>query len=287
MFSKLAQKFKKDKLTFGLIAGLILIIILGFVGYNRFLASKTPEILEEIDLGFDLEGPYALLLPRRDGNAINLNIKRVSSYDEITYELAYQSEGIDRGVQGTIDTGNKSNEYNQEILFGTCSKGDTFSTRHCVFDKNVENGTLILKIKKDNVIYKMNTAWHLQRPDIALGNILSADGHFKFKTKASNQDLAVVGYTIVNELTGAPKIPAGKEILGKVYALNIPLAKIFPEGEINLELSETPPVGAVIAKFVEAENEWEILDTIVNKSTLEARSSGSGIFAILVDSPKE
>ncbi len=287
MFFALAQKFKKDKLTLGLIAGIVLVIILGFVGYNKFLAFKAPKILPEIDLSFDLAGPYALLLPRRDGNAINLNIKRVSSYDGITYELAYQSEGIDRGVQGTIDTENKSNEYNQEILFGTCSKGDTFSTRHCVFDKNVENGTLILRIKKGSVIYKMNTAWHLQRLDVALGNILSADGHLSYKTNASNQDLAVVGYTIVNELTGAPKIPAGKEILGKVYALNIPLAKILPQGEINLELANTPPASATIARFLEAKNEWEILDTQINKNMLKAKASGSGIFTVLVDSPKE
>lgn len=284
MLSSLAHKIKKDKLTVGLIAGVVLIIILGFVGYNRFLASQTPKVLEEIDLNFDPEGPYALLLPRRDGNAINLNIKRVSSYGGITYELTYQSEGIDRGVQGTIDTGSKSNEYNQEILFGTCSKGDTFSTRHCVFDKGVENGTLVLKIQEGDKIYKMTTPWHFQRIDVALGKLTSGDGHFTYTTDASQQDLAVVGYSLINDLSGVPILPKGKEVLGKVYGLNVPLAKVLPDGEVSIELAKDAPIGATIARYVEGENSWEMLDTKASGSTLSAPAPGAGIFAILVDS---
>ncbi len=284
MFSSLAQTIKKNKLTAGLIGGLILILCLGFAGYSVFVASKTAQVLEEIDLNFDPEGPYALLLPRRDGNAIDLNIKRVSSYEGITYELTYQSEGIDRGVQGTIDTGSKSNEYNQEILFGTCSKGDTFSTRHCVFDKGVENGTLVLKIKEGDKIYKMTTPWHFQRVDVALGKLTSADGHFNFTTDASQQDLAVVTYSLINDLSGVPKLPSGKVVYGKVYALNIPLAKVLPSGEVKIELAQDVTSGASIYMYVEGDNEWNKLDTNVVGSTLTVPAPGAGIFAVLVDS---
>lgn len=280
----LAHRLKKNKLTLGLILGVLLIILLGFFGYQRFFASQMPQVLEEIDLNFDPEGPYALLLPRRDGNAINLNIKRVSSYDGITYELTYQSEGIDRGVQGTIDTGSKSNEYNQEILFGTCSKGDTFSIRHCVFDKGVENGTLVLKIREGVILYKMTTPWHFQRVDLALGKLVSADGHFAYTTPAPQQDLSVVGYSLINDLSGVPILPKGKEVLGKVYGLNVPLAKVLPDGEVSIELAKDAPTGATIARYVEGENSWEMLETTSSGSTLSAPTPGAGIYAVLVDS---
>lgn len=280
----LAHKLRKNRLTIGLILGVVLIIVLGFFGYLRFFASQTLKVLEEIDLNFDPEGPYALLLPRRDGNAINLNIKRVSSYDGIIYELTYQSEGVDRGVQGTIDTGSKNNEYNQEILFGTCSKGDTFSTRHCVFDKGVENGTLVLKIQEGDKIYKMTTPWHFQRVDVALGKLTSADGHFTFTTDAPQQDLAVVGYSLINDLTGVPILPDGKEVYGKVYALNIPLAKVLPSGEIKIELAQDAPDGAKIYMYIDGKNEWQELDTTTSESTLSASAPGAGIFAVLINS---
>ena len=92
--------------------------------YQKLFSSQVSEqqVAEEVELNFDPEGPYALLSPRRDGNALNLNLRRTASYDQISYELAYSSEGIDRGVMGKINTDNKRGEYQQEILFGTCSK---------------------------------------------------------------------------------------------------------------------------------------------------------------------
>jgi hypothetical protein len=92
-----------------------------------------------------------VLTPRKDGNAMNVNIKRVASYDSISYELAYTSEGIDRGVVGTINTADKKPEYDQEVLFGTCSKNV------CKYDTGVENGTLVLHIKKGSEAYRMTT----------------------------------------------------------------------------------------------------------------------------------
>ncbi len=265
--------------------GLVAILGIGFFGYQKLIATpKQEKPLEEIDLPFDPEGPYGLLLPRRDGNALVLNIKRVASYEGISYELAYQSDGIDRGVQGTLNTDEKKNEYTQEILFGTCSKGDTFSTLHCVFDKNVENGTLLLKIKKGDKLYKMNTTWHLQKPDVALGVITSGDAHFNYKTTASRQELSLVGFSIVNDLSGVPKLPANKKVLGKVYGFNVPIAKTFPKGDVTIELIENPTADAKIYEYMEAQNDWKELDTKISGSKLSTSADNSGIFAALVNS---
>lgn len=295
------KKFFSNKFNLGLV--IVLILILGGIGFavNKFFAVNPADLpTEEIDLSFNPEGPYAILEPRRDGNAINLNIFRVAAYESINYELAYQSSGstadegigsVDRGVQGTIEPKDKKSEYKQEILFGTCSKGDTFSPLHCVFDKNVENGTLILNIKKPykkgdktNVIYKMVTAWHLQKPDVALGIITSADNHFQYKTKASEDELSIVGFTIVNDVTGAPKLPQGKKVLGKAYAMNLSTAKAFPSGELIIELIDNAPEGAQIGRYNESANSWGLLETKIEGSKLMAIVPGAGIFAVFINS---
>lgn len=303
--------FFANKFNLALVVILVVIVIAAGFGAYRFLQvdpSKLP--VEEVDLTFEAEGAYAILEPRRDGNAINLNIFRTSSYDSINYELEYQSAGssgeeegvelVDRGVQGTIEAKDKKSEYRQEILFGTCSKGDTFSTLHCVFDKNVENGSLVLRIKKPyesgdktQVIYKMNTTWHLQKPEVALGVITSTDNHFQYKAASSSgaltdaaaadNELTLIGYTIVNDLSGAPKLPGGKKVFGKVYAMSLPTAKVFPAGDLTIELIENAPPEAQIARFNESSNSWDLLETKVEGAKLTAKAPGAGIFAVLVN----
>lgn len=294
------KKFLSNKVNLALV--IVLVLILGGVGFaaNKFLRvdpSKLP--VEEIDLSFRPDGAYAILEPRRDGNAINLNIFRTSAYESINYELAYQSAGstdeegiglVDRGVQGTIEAKDKKSEYRQEILFGTCSKGDTFSTLHCVFDKNVENGSLVLRIKKPyekgdktQITYKMNTTWRLQKPEVALGVITSADNHFQYKTAAPEDELSLIGFTMVNDLTGAPKLPNGRQALGKVYSMNLPTAKVFPAGDLTIELMENPPSEAQIGRFNEAANSWDMLETKIEGSKLTSKAPGAGIFAVFVN----
>ncbi len=298
-FNALLEKFRiflvAHKVTVFLALGLLLIISAGSFVFQNF--NSNQEVSEEVDLFFDAEGPYALTYPRRDGNALVLNIKRTSSYDSISYDLAYSStpeetvvsgnriteddgEGsvggsIDRGVSGTIETGDKKGEYEQEILFGTCSK------QVCKYDKGVENGTLTLHIRKGNKAYRMVTLWHLQKPDLALGNLTSGDNHFSYKVDAKREELNAVGFSITQDLTGVPKLPNGKEVLGKVYALNVPTAKDLPHGDITLELAESPAEGALVYRFNESKNDWEEIDTKIDGSKLSGKAEGAGIFAVL------
>lgn len=286
----------------------VILILLGVLGLWGMQKLTSKPIFVEVDLPFDAEGPYALLFPRKDGHAIILNIKRTSSYDAISYDLAYTStpdetivagnkqsfpsadaerkitdegEGeqvggtIDRGVSGTIATKDKKGEYEQEILFGTCSKNV------CKYDKGVENGTLTLHIKKGNKAYRIITQWHLQQPDVALGALTSLDGHFSYQVDADREILSNVGYSIINDLTGVPKLPLGKEVLGKVYALSVPIAKALPTGKVTIELAQNPPADAKIFRYNESESGWEELDTKINGSKLTTASNGAGIFAVL------
>lgn len=276
------------KINIGLVLILVLILLSAVFIYNKVFVKTTKAPIFETDLPFDPGGPYAILSPRRDGDAIVLDITRVSDVDSMSYDLTYQSEGIDRGVHGDIKKSgdDKKSEYNQEILLGTCSQGFTSGGSHCVFDKNVENGTLTLHIVKGEKGYRMIIAWHLQKPDVALGVITSADGHFTYSTSASRLDLASVAYTIVNDLSGIPKLPVNKKILGKIYSLNPPINQNFPSGVVSIELADKPPSDAEIARYDFSKASWEELATkeASSAATLTASPSGAGIFAVLTNS---
>lgn len=285
------------KITVALVIAFLLIVFGGYKFISqRFFEGNQP--VGEVDLIFDAEGPFAQTFPRKDGNALILRLTRTSSYDAVSYELAYTSkvsetamqggkvldEGevgdlgnsgvIDRGVIGTINVSEKKGEYEQEILFGTCSKNV------CKYDQGVENGTLTLHIKKGKKAFRMVSLWHLQKPDVALGQLTSGDGHFIYKLEADRQTLSNVGFAIVNDLTGVPKLPAGKEVLDKVYSLNVPIAKQLPSGDVTLELSENPPPQAKLYRH--DGNKWEELDIKVEGSKLSAKANGAGIFAVLI-----
>ncbi len=279
------EKFLANKFTAILIFAAIIILVIGFFAFKTLTATKELQLLSDIELSFDPEGPFAILTPRKDGNALVLNIKRIASYDAFSYTITYTDEtGIDRGagdLNTWIDIKNKRSDYEQEILFGTCSKGATEDPRHCVFDKGVENGTLVLRIRKATQPYKMGIQWHLQKPDLALGQLSSGDGHFTYTTTNDRTALSLTAFTIINDLTGAPKLPENLAVQGKVYALNTPTARTVPAGAVSMELPENPPAEAKIGRYSEKDNKWEELETKISGSKLESSASGAGIFAVL------
>ncbi|MBI4036736.1 hypothetical protein HY386_02580 [Candidatus Daviesbacteria bacterium] len=273
---KIKQFLSAHKTTVALIGIILFLILAGVAIFNRFNDSKQAGSIEEVDLTFDPQGPYALIYPRRDGNAVILNLKRTASYDSISYELAYNSEGIDRGVVGTIDTKDHKGEYEQEILFGTCSKNV------CKYDKDVENGTLTLHIRKGQSAFRMITQWHFQKPDIALGLLNSGDGHFNYKLDLKREELAIIGYSVINDLTGVPKLPDKKEVLGKVYSLTALIAKTLPAGDVTFEVANDLPQGAGFYRYDTSQNQWVNLNAQISGSKLSAQSETGGIFAVLI-----
>lgn len=289
------KKLFQEKLTLILIAVPIILAIGGFFIYRNnsctgplafggsplglgggCIRTGGDLYADEIELNFDPEGPYALLYPRRDGNALVLNIKRTGSYDAIKYEISYNSEGIDRGASGELNTQEKKGEYEQEILFGSCSTGGK-----CVFDKGVENGTLTMHIKKGKKAFRMVTLWHLQKPGIALGKLSSGDNHFLYQIDPKAVDLSLINFSIINDLSAAPKLPSDKIIIGKVYGVNAPVAKSIPGGQVTIELADNPPADAKICRFDESLNKWVEFDTVINQNKLSAKLDNSGIITIL------
>ena len=274
------KELLRNKTTLILISSIIVLVLGGFFAYKT-ISSRNADLgpVEEVDLAFDAAGPYAILTPRKDGNALILSLKRTASYDKISYELAYNAEGIDRGVMGDINTKDKKGEYDQEILFGTCSKNV------CKYDKGVENGTLTLHIRKGNKAFRMVTQWRLQQPDIALGKLASGDSHFSYSIDPGSTDLTLFSYSIINDLTGAPKLPNGKKVVGKVYAVNASLDKDIPAGQVGIETADTVPQGSKIARFSDKDNKWIEFPTESSAfGSLTAKTDTGGIFAVLAPS---
>lgn len=269
------------------LVGLLIAVTLALAIFAPKILIKSDVqklTLQDVDLNFDPEGPFAVLEPRNDGNAINLIVKRISSYEAFSYQLVYESEGVERGAGDPntyIKLNDKKSEYKQEILFGTCSQGYTSGGAHCVFDKGVENGTLTLRFKKGNLAYKMLMTWHLQKPDVALGIITSGDTHFSYKTDATRQELSNSGFSVVNDLSGAPKMVEGKQFIGKVYSFSVPTAKQFPKGALSIEIADQASPDSQIAWFNESKNSWQLLETKISGSVLNANATSNGIFAIV------
>ncbi len=282
------EKIKQHKTT--IILGLVILAVLvgGYFTFKSISASAQKKAQAElpdqiINVTFDPEGPYATILPRNDGDAIDLSIQRIKDFDSFSYMLDYQDGGgIERGA-GVLTTWVKIDQgktsFDQELLFGSCSKNV------CKYDTGVENGTLTFQLKKANIISKINTDWHLQQPDLAKGILTSGDNHFTYTVdKLKLKDISLVKFTIIYDLSGAPKLPNGKSVLGKIYALSTPVSKILPTGVVTIELPDNPPTDAKINQYDDLSGTWKELDTKSDKNKLTAPSTGAGIFAVLVNS---
>jgi len=60
--------------------------------------------------------------PRLRGDRLGLtvNFSNLQKANNATYTLMYQTEGVDQGVSGSIDS-SSGNSATRELLFGTCS----------------------------------------------------------------------------------------------------------------------------------------------------------------------
>ncbi|MBI3619610.1 hypothetical protein HY214_00455 [Candidatus Roizmanbacteria bacterium] len=69
---------------------------------------------------------------RADHHALEIYFGNVNRAKSIAYTLSYQTNGVEQGVIGSIDTASGATA-NRELLFGTCSSGV------CRFHENLAN----------------------------------------------------------------------------------------------------------------------------------------------------
>ena len=69
---------------------------------------------------------------RGDRQAALVSLFNLSNIATISYSLTYSANGVEQGVQGTIDPLGQST-ISRELLFGTCSKNV------CTYHRNIKN----------------------------------------------------------------------------------------------------------------------------------------------------
>lgn len=109
---------------------------------KKFLPTPTPG--EEVLPTISEEEFSAILTPRYDKKAVILKITKIPKGTKtIEYEMTYDTDGVERGVMGTIAVKPEDETITREILLGTCSRNV------CVYDKNVKEIKLGLRIETD------------------------------------------------------------------------------------------------------------------------------------------
>lgn len=100
----------------------------------------TPTPTPEVKMIKEGEGPVVDLIPRADKQVVTLKISGISSeIKKVDYEMVYDTNGLQRGVVGSVDMKNGEDKIVKELTLGSCSKGV------CVFDKNITKIQLTVK----------------------------------------------------------------------------------------------------------------------------------------------
>jgi hypothetical protein len=182
-----------------------------------------PGVKEEAALEIPLEErPYVTLTPRSDGKEFTMDLTRIKDAETVEYELVYLSQGLSRGVIGSIDLEGESTIV-RKLLLGTCSRNV------CKYDEGVEEGTLTLRLRGPGGTKKFVADFHLQQ---GVGELTSIDGKFKLTGKLSPSAFYVIMSTI-----GLPKEIEGK-IVGGPYGVFTSGSETIKNGKITMALSE-------------------------------------------------
>lgn len=127
----------------------VFILLFFFVFFLRSQKQEAPsEIKKEkassiisIDRLPESERPIVSLTARPGGKELTLEIENIKKIENVEYELVYLTEGVQRGVIGSVRLKEGEDSVTRDLLLGTCSRGV------CRYDKNVTGGTLTVTFR--------------------------------------------------------------------------------------------------------------------------------------------
>ena len=168
--------------------------------------------------------PYVALIPRADGKEFTLEISRIKNAKTIEYELVYESQGLSRGVIGSVELSSGETEVSRKLLLGTCSRDV------CKYDEGVEQGGLTLRFRGTEGTRKFETSFHLQQGGKEL---TSMDNNFNLTGKFAANTFYLTMQTI-----GLPKEVEEKVIAGP-YGIFTAGSVSVKNSILTMTLSET------------------------------------------------
>lgn len=103
---------------------IILLMVIGgvFVFTGVVEAKLLPRFTKTSNIGQRVVSSGLVVSPklRGDRQALVLTLSNLQKVKNVTYTLMYQTNGVDQGVGGSLDSSSGSN-VTRELLFGTCS----------------------------------------------------------------------------------------------------------------------------------------------------------------------
>ena len=257
----------KKNLTVALIIVAILLIAVGAVLMIR--GRKTTETSnnnqqnqqEIVETPLE-ERPFVSLTPRADGKEFTLDITRIKNTQTIEYELVYDSQGLSRGVIGSVDLKGED-KVQRKLLLGSCSKSV------CKYDEGVEQGTLTLRFRGSDGTRKFTSDFHLQQGGKELTSI---DEKFKLTGKFSVSTFYLTMSTI-----GLPEEVENKVIAGP-YGIFTAGSSAAKNSTLTMTFSETPTSAKLF--LFNGEKSTEQTGAKIEDSNLNATVNSLGTFFI-------
>jgi len=242
-----------------------IIITFLLIGKNRSKPqSEKPQTVEEAIITPTIEDlSYFSLVPRRDGNAFNLIVKRIPNDASIDYEITYTTlENLSQGIVGEAKAG--QNEYQYEHLFGTCSKNV------CKYDKGVEFGQLTAQFKEPQKRYHTSFDFHLQ-------NLGFVGGKLSLKDESASLDIPAGAisssqFFISHQTGGLPSSVKEKILIGSpVGFFSSAGDRLSKEATLTVNLPKTPE-GEVVAWGWDGKNEkWVEFPAEIKESKVTSK----------------
>jgi len=229
-------------------------------------ATPVPTKPLEQSIG---ERPYVNLVPTADGHWINLEVTGIQQGTKsIDYELVYFAgdlvNKVERGVAGSVDLkGEKS--ISRKILFG--SESCTVKCKYR-YDENVSEGSLTLKVHKENSTDKYESAYRLQKGSEGKEGLTTGDGNFKFVAN----NLSSNAYFLTISTLGVPSLLPGV-IAANPYGI---FPAVNSKGMVSFKTTEQT------AKiYFWNNNKWEELDSSFADGWVTAPVAKTGVFALV------
>jgi len=219
----------KKNLTIVLIAVAVILIIGGIFlikGKNKNQTADENQQDQKKTLETPLEDrPYVALIPRTDGKEFTLEISRIKNAKTIEYELVYESQGLSRGVIGSVEISSGETEVSRKLLLGSCSKDV------CKYDEGVEQGSLTLRFRGTEGTRKFEASFHLQQGNKEL---TSVDQNFKLSGK-----FAATTFYLTMPTIGLPEKVENK-VISDSYGVFTAGSNTVKGSTLTLVLSESP-----------------------------------------------
>ena len=243
-----------------LIVGIVLLVLLipvFFLIKSKGKKVQTPveeastQTLIETPLE---ERPFVTLTPTSDGKKLIMSVSRIKNAQKIEYELTYLSQGLSRGVIGSVDASELENK-SRELLLGSCSKNT------CVYDVGVEQGTLTLRFRDGTAVRKFSSDFVLKQ---GVDKLVSSDGKFTFEKKAMPKSFYIVMSTI-----GLPSDVTGK-VVSAPYGVFAESSKSVIGATVTISLDEQDSQAKLFfwnsEKWVNEEKGLKIVEKTISAS---------------------